>query len=110
MCFRKGGVKPISVVVKVRQGRKVATLVTGFEAFFIEADDLAEELRKRCAGSASSMSLLPCSCAKIILGSRACSIASTGQSVVGHGGHGSGKPNQGRYGSAGVQGRVEEVA
>ncbi|KAH8101298.1 eukaryotic translation initiation factor SUI1 family protein [Cristinia sonorae] len=51
---KKGAVKPISVVVKVRQGRKAATLVTGFESFFLKADYLAEELRKVCAGSTSS--------------------------------------------------------
>ncbi|KAI0077630.1 eukaryotic translation initiation factor SUI1 family protein [Panus rudis PR-1116 ss-1] len=50
---KKGPVKPISVVVKIRQGRKAATLVTGFENFFLNADELAEELRKICASSTS---------------------------------------------------------
>ena len=45
--------KPISVVVKLRQGRKAATLVTGFEQYLLKADDLAEELRKLCASSTS---------------------------------------------------------
>lgn len=49
--------KPISVVVKVRQGRKAATLVTGFEPFFLKADELAEELRKLCASSTSGTHL-----------------------------------------------------
>lgn len=45
--------KPISIVVKTRQGNKAATLITGFEGYGIDADDLAEELRKVCASSTS---------------------------------------------------------
>lgn len=52
-CFRKGELKRISVVVKVRQGRRATTCVAGFENFQVEADDLAEELRKACASSTS---------------------------------------------------------
>lgn len=48
---RKGAVKPISVTVKIRQGRKACTLITGFEGYGLDADDLAEELRKVCASS-----------------------------------------------------------
>ncbi|RDX44971.1 eukaryotic translation initiation factor SUI1 family protein [Lentinus brumalis] len=48
---KKGEIKPISVVVKIRQGRKACTLVTGYEPFGLQADDLAEELRKMCASS-----------------------------------------------------------
>ncbi|KAI0696389.1 eukaryotic translation initiation factor SUI1 family protein [Cerioporus squamosus] len=48
---KKGELKPTSVIVKIRQGRKACTLLTGFEAFGLQADDLAEELRKTCASS-----------------------------------------------------------
>ncbi|TDL26969.1 hypothetical protein BD410DRAFT_783083 [Rickenella mellea] len=50
---RKGEMKPIDVVVKMRQGRKACTLITNFEAFFLSADDLADELRKLCASATS---------------------------------------------------------
>ncbi|KAI8968737.1 eukaryotic translation initiation factor SUI1 family protein [Trametes punicea] len=50
---KKGELKPISVVVKIRQGRKACTLITGFEPFGLQADELAEELRKVCASSTS---------------------------------------------------------
>jgi len=52
-CLRKGGLKQISVIVKTRQGRRATTCVTGFENFQVEADDLAEGLRKACASSTS---------------------------------------------------------
>lgn len=51
--LKKGQIKPISVVIKVRQGRKATTLITGFEPFFLEAVALAEELKTRCASSTS---------------------------------------------------------
>ena len=50
--------KPISVIVKIRQGRKACTLLSGFEPFGLQADDLAEELRKTCASSTSGTSTL----------------------------------------------------
>ncbi|KAI0334161.1 eukaryotic translation initiation factor SUI1 family protein [Cubamyces sp. BRFM 1775] len=50
---KKGELMPISVVVKIRQGRKACTLITGFEPFGLQADELAEELRKMCASSTS---------------------------------------------------------
>ncbi|OCH88500.1 eukaryotic translation initiation factor SUI1 family protein [Obba rivulosa] len=50
---KKGQPKPVSVVMKIRQGRKACTLVTGFELFKLDAQDLAEELRKLCASSTS---------------------------------------------------------
>ncbi|KIJ61221.1 hypothetical protein HYDPIDRAFT_177119 [Hydnomerulius pinastri MD-312] len=56
--LKKGQLKPISVVVKVRQGRKASTLVTGFEPFFLEGEVIAEELRRLCA-CATSMSPAP---------------------------------------------------
>ena len=55
---RKGLLKPISVVTKIRQGRKASTLITNFEAYGISADSLAEELRKTCA-SATSVAPVP---------------------------------------------------
>ncbi|CCM00967.1 uncharacterized protein FIBRA_03015 [Fibroporia radiculosa] len=50
---KKGQLKAIQVVVKVRQGRKACTFVTGFEPFKLNADDLADDLRKLCASSTS---------------------------------------------------------
>jgi len=50
---KKGQLKPISVVVKMRQGRKACTLLTGFEPYALNPEDLAEELRKLCASSTS---------------------------------------------------------
>ncbi|KAG1728976.1 uncharacterized protein EDB91DRAFT_1160397 [Suillus paluster] len=52
--LKKGQLKPISVVVKIRQGRKACTLITGFEPFFLEAVNLAEELKTICASSTSA--------------------------------------------------------
>lgn len=49
----KGTLHPISMAVKQRQGRKTVTLVSGLEAFGVNVDDFAEELKKLCAGSAS---------------------------------------------------------
>jgi len=52
--YRKGSLEPIKVVVKIRQGRKASTLITGFEPFVVvDADEMAEDLRKACAGSTS---------------------------------------------------------
>lgn len=42
------------MAVKTRQGRKTVTIVSGLETFGIDVEDFAEELRKLCAGSASS--------------------------------------------------------
>ncbi|KAF8637107.1 hypothetical protein AX17_003011 [Amanita inopinata Kibby_2008] len=51
---KKGSLKPIQVTMKVRQGRKASTLVTGFEQFLvIDAESMAEDLRKACAGATS---------------------------------------------------------
>ncbi|KAF8890698.1 hypothetical protein BD779DRAFT_1516510 [Infundibulicybe gibba] len=51
---KKGLLQPIQVVTKVRQGRKASTLITGFEPFMsTSAEDIAEDLRKICAGSTS---------------------------------------------------------
>ncbi len=43
--------KPVSVVVKIRQGRKACTLSTGFEPLGLEAEEIADELRRICASS-----------------------------------------------------------
>lgn len=51
---RKGGISPVQVVMKIRQGRKASTLITGFEPFLvIDAEEMAEDLRKACAGATS---------------------------------------------------------
>ncbi|CAL1697893.1 unnamed protein product [Somion occarium] len=55
---KKGHVRPIFVTVKIRQGRKAATLISGFEPYLLQAEELAEELRKLCA-SATSVTPLP---------------------------------------------------
>jgi translation initiation factor 2D len=51
---RKGALQPITLGIKLRQGRKTVTVISGLEGFGIDIDDFAEELRKLCAGSASS--------------------------------------------------------
>lgn len=55
---RKGEVTPLSVVHRMRQGRKAVTLITGFELFGLGADELAEELRKLCSSSTTGKSPL----------------------------------------------------
>ncbi|KAF5359004.1 hypothetical protein D9758_004879 [Tetrapyrgos nigripes] len=55
---KKGQVNPIQVSMKMRQGRKASTLITGFEPFYIVAEEMAEDLRKTCAG-ATSVSPVP---------------------------------------------------
>lgn len=55
---RKGRLSPIEVVTKIRQGRKACTLITGFEPFLvIEAEDMAEELKRICAGATAGVPL-----------------------------------------------------
>ena len=48
MC-RKGEMKPVSVVIKIRQGRKACTLLSGYEPFGMQAEELAEEVPACCA-------------------------------------------------------------
>ncbi|KAI0311462.1 hypothetical protein OF83DRAFT_1295388 [Amylostereum chailletii] len=48
---KKGQLRPISVVVKIRQGRKACTLITGFEPFLLDSGTIADALRARCASS-----------------------------------------------------------
>ncbi len=51
------------MVTKVRQGRKACTLITGFEPFLvIDAQEMADELRKTCAGATSGMLLIHFDC------------------------------------------------
>lgn len=51
----KAGLAPrIEIVLETRSGNKTATRVHGFEAYFIQAQPLADELRKTCAGSTSA--------------------------------------------------------
>ncbi|KAI5999986.1 hypothetical protein EDD15DRAFT_2236013 [Pisolithus albus] len=64
--LRKGELKPISVVANTRQGRRANTrwgrrantLISGFEPFLLEAETMAEELRRICACS-TGVSPLP---------------------------------------------------
>ncbi|CAE6515768.1 unnamed protein product [Rhizoctonia solani] len=55
--FKKMPLHPINVQTKKRQGRKVVTLITGFESFGLDPEVMSDELRKRCA---SSTSVAPC--------------------------------------------------
>jgi len=52
--IRKGKLNAVSIVTKVRQGKKASTLITNFEPFFLTAEFLCEELQKLCASSTSS--------------------------------------------------------
>jgi hypothetical protein len=46
--------------MKVRQGRKAATLISGFEPFLVvDAEEMAEDLRKACAGATSGVFFPP---------------------------------------------------
>ncbi|THH08838.1 hypothetical protein EW145_g2443 [Phellinidium pouzarii] len=54
---KKGKLAPISVIVKLRQGRKACTLITNFEPFLLAADALADELRRTCASSTAVVPL-----------------------------------------------------
>ncbi|KAF8317855.1 hypothetical protein DL93DRAFT_2109956 [Clavulina sp. PMI_390] len=50
---KKGTLSPVNVTTAKRAGRKLVTLVTNFEPFLLDADALAESLRKSCAGATS---------------------------------------------------------
>jgi hypothetical protein len=52
-------------MVKVRQGRKAGTLVTGFEPFFLEGEEMADELRRLCACATSGTCLTNCPCSLV---------------------------------------------
>ncbi|KIM23544.1 hypothetical protein M408DRAFT_77382 [Serendipita vermifera MAFF 305830] len=51
--LRKGTLQPISVSIKMRQGRKAVTLITNYEPFFLAAETMGEELRRICAAQTS---------------------------------------------------------
>ena len=52
---KKGTLKPVNVAHKIRQGRKAATIITGFEPFemAVNPEEMAEDLRKMCASATS---------------------------------------------------------
>jgi translation initiation factor 2D len=50
---RKGTLHPISISIKMRQGRKAVTLITNYEPYFLAADVMSEDLRKLCAAQTS---------------------------------------------------------
>ena len=47
----KGDIPQIQIVTEMKIGRKVVTKVSNFEKFQVDADELAEALRKKCSGS-----------------------------------------------------------
>ncbi|WVQ79675.1 hypothetical protein IAT38_001775 [Cryptococcus sp. DSM 104549] len=51
--IKKGPLQPITMVIKSRGGRRTVTHITGLELFNVDAEAFAEDMRKRCAGSAS---------------------------------------------------------
>jgi translation initiation factor 2D len=55
---RKGKPPKVHIVMEKRQGRKTVTRFWGLEAFFINPNELAEELRNTCATSASVGAML----------------------------------------------------
>ncbi|KZP09913.1 hypothetical protein FIBSPDRAFT_963579 [Athelia psychrophila] len=56
--IKKGALNPMSVAAKVQQGKKVSTLISGFEPFLITVDVLAEKLRRLSVSATSGASLL----------------------------------------------------
>jgi translation initiation factor 2D len=50
---REGTLHPISISIKMRQGRKAVTLITNYEPFFLTADGMSEDLRRLCAAQTS---------------------------------------------------------
>ncbi|KAI8622386.1 hypothetical protein BC830DRAFT_1089720 [Chytriomyces sp. MP71] len=51
---RKGTLKPLSILVEKRQGRKTVTRILNVEAYFIDPDQLANDLRIPCAASTAA--------------------------------------------------------
>jgi predicted ribosome-associated RNA-binding protein Tma20/translation initiation factor 1 (eIF-1/SUI1) len=51
--FTKGLPPSITVTLETRAGRKAVTRVSEFERYYIDADDLSVQMRKRFAGSSS---------------------------------------------------------
>jgi translation initiation factor 1 (eIF-1/SUI1) len=50
---RRGKAPKINIVLEKRQGRKTVTRIWGLEQFFLDPNELADELRNVCATSAS---------------------------------------------------------
>ncbi|KAJ9122314.1 hypothetical protein QFC22_001735 [Naganishia vaughanmartiniae] len=48
--IRKGNLVPVTITVKVRAGKKV-TVISGVETFDVDPEQMAEELKRICAGS-----------------------------------------------------------
>jgi Translation initiation factor SUI1 len=91
---RKGSLKPISVIVKIRQGRKASTLVTNFEPYLLTSDFLAEELRRICASATSGKPIFKLEDTETELVRRTSSVACARQNV-GDGGARAGKADPG---------------
>lgn len=93
-------------MVKLRQGRKAATLVTGFEQYLLKADDLAEELRRLCASSTSGiiLQLRPVALRLSFVHS-----GTTPREVIGHGSHGAGEASQDHRRPSSREGCAPEV-
>ncbi|KAI7906394.1 uncharacterized protein BX663DRAFT_427508 [Cokeromyces recurvatus] len=51
--LRKGYPKPIEITQEIRQGRKTITKITGVEGFGLDIEELAKELTRLCASSAT---------------------------------------------------------
>ncbi|KAJ3290303.1 Eukaryotic translation initiation factor 2D [Blyttiomyces sp. JEL0837] len=50
---KKGTIKPMSLIIETRAGRKTVTRISGIEAFGIDPEELSSQLRTRCASSTS---------------------------------------------------------
>ena len=50
---RKGSLKPISVIIKLRGGNKAVTIMANYEPFGLTAEQLGVDLKKLCAGATS---------------------------------------------------------
>lgn len=94
-------------MVKVRQGRKASTLVTGFEPFFLEGEEMADELRRLCACATSGACSVTCLCAlanDVCAGSVSCAWQSVGTRSAG-----TRQTDQGCNRVSAVEGSSEEV-
>ncbi|KAJ3142574.1 Eukaryotic translation initiation factor 2D [Physocladia obscura] len=55
--LRKGVLKPLTILIEKRMARKIVTRISGMEAFFIDPEQLAADLKIPCASSTTVMSL-----------------------------------------------------
>ena len=53
---RKGKMKPIQIMVEQRQGSKTVTKITNLEQFEVDVEELASQLKVRCASSTTGES------------------------------------------------------